>query len=104
MPITKSAKKALRQNLKRRSRNNHFKRLYREARKNFEDAIKNNDIARAKEIFVNTKKDGKTVSSWLQSLIDKLVKKNIIHKNNWNRKKARFANMIKKLELSLKSQ
>lgn len=103
MPITKSAKKALKQNLKKRSRNNHFKKLYREARKSFENAIKNNDISKAKEIFANTKKDGKTISSGLQSIIDKLVKKNIIHKNNWNRKKSKFANMIKKLELSLKS-
>lgn len=103
MPIIKSAKKALRQSEKRHSRNQHFKEIYKETRKIFETAIKNNDLEAAKKIFFNDKKDWKTVSSWLQSNIDKLVKKNIIHKNNGNRKKSKYAWMIKKLELSLKS-
>jgi ribosomal protein S20 len=42
-------------------------------------------------------KDWKTIKAWLQAIIDKLVKKNIIHKNNWSRKKARFVKMIKEL-------
>lgn len=103
MPIIKSAKKALKQSEKRHSRNEHFKEMYKESRKAFEAAIKSGDLEAAKKAFFNTKKDGKTVSSGLQSNIDKLVKKNIIHKNNGDRKKSKYAGMMKKLETSLKS-
>ncbi len=98
MPIIASAKKQLRQNHKRKARNDHFRALYREARVAFEAAIKAKDAKTAKELLVNKKdKDGKTVSSGLQSIIDKLVKKNIIHKNNGSRKKAKFVRMVKEL-------
>ncbi|MDD5770371.1 MAG: 30S ribosomal protein S20 [Candidatus Gracilibacteria bacterium] len=103
MPIIESAKKALRQSEKKHSRNEHFKDMYKETRKAFEIAIKNGDLETAKNVFFNTKKDGKTVSSGLQSNIDKLVKKNIIHRNNGDRKKSKYSLMIKKLETSLKS-
>lgn len=103
MPIIESAKKALRQSEKKHSRNEHFKDMYKETRKAFEIAIKNGDLETAKNVFFNTKKDWKTVSSGLQSNIDKLVKKNIIHRNNWDRKKSKYSLMIKKLETSLKS-
>lgn len=96
MPIIASAKKQLRQNVKRKARNDNFRELYREARVAFEKAIKENDVQKAKDIFLNQKdSDGKTKKSGLQSIIDKLVKKNIIHKNNWARKKAKFVRMLK---------
>lgn len=98
MPIIKSAKKQLKQSLKRKSRNDHYRALYRESRIAFENAIKTNDAKKAKEIYTNQKdKDWKTTKSGLQSIIDKLVKKNIIHPNNWARKKAKFIKMIKGL-------
>lgn len=103
MPIIKSAKKALKQSVKKHSRNEHFKNLYKETRKAFETAIKNNDLEAAQKVFFNKKEDGKTVSSGLQSNIDKLVKKNIIHKNNGDRKKSKYVSMMKKLETALKS-
>ena len=91
-------KKQLRQNHKKKARNDHFRALYREARIAFEAAIKNKDAKTAKALLVNKKdKDGKTVKSGLQSIIDKLVKKNIIHKNNAARKKANFVKMMKAL-------
>ncbi|MCP4524050.1 MAG: 30S ribosomal protein S20 [Candidatus Gracilibacteria bacterium] len=96
MPIIQSAKKQLKQNKRNKSRNDHFRSLYREARISFETAITANDAKAAQTVFLNTKdKDGKTVKSGLQSIIDKLVKKNIIHKNNGARKKARFVKMMK---------
>ncbi len=96
MPIIASAKKQLRQNHKNKARNDHFRALYREARLAFEKAIKDKDSKAAKAILLNTKdKDGKTTKAWLQAIVDKLVKKNIIHKNNGSRKKARFVKMIK---------
>lgn len=98
MPIIASAKKQLRQNKKRRARNDHFRDLYREARVAFEKAIKANDLDLAKNIYTNQKDaEGKTTKAGLQAIIDKLVKKNIIHKNNWARKKAKFVKMMKAL-------
>ena len=98
MPIIKSAKKQLRQNKKKKSRNDNFRNLYREARISFEKAIKEKDVKAAKEIFINKKdKQGKSTKAGLQSIIDKLVKKNIIHKNNGSRKKALFVKMIKEI-------
>lgn len=96
MPIIASAKKQLRQNHKKKARNNHFRALYREARVAFEKAIREKDAKLAATLIVNQKdKDGKTTKAWLQSIIDKLVKKNIIHKNNGARKKANFVKMLK---------
>lgn len=96
MPIIASAKKQLRQNKRKRARNDNYRELYREARIAFEKAIKENNVEAAKNIFLNQKDaDGKTKKAGLQSIIDKLVKKNIIHKNNWARKKARFVKMMK---------
>ncbi|MDD2871773.1 MAG: 30S ribosomal protein S20 [Candidatus Gracilibacteria bacterium] len=98
MPLIKSAKKQLKQSQKKKSRNDHYRALYRESRIAFENAIKAKDTVKAKEILVNKKdKDGKTVKAGLQSIIDKLVKKNIIHSNNGSRKKAKFVKMIKEL-------
>ncbi|EKE26059.1 MAG: hypothetical protein ACD_4C00457G0005 [uncultured bacterium (gcode 4)] len=88
MPNTTSAKKALRQNITARSRNKHFSALYKESVKNLEKAIKNNAIDEAKDLL-----------SKVYSSIDKLVKKNIIHANNWSRKKSKFAKFAKSLSL-----
>lgn len=99
MPIIQSAKKQLRQNKKKKARNDHFKALYTEARKAFEKAIKDGDTKAAKSILVNSKdKDWKTTKAGLQSIIDKLSKKNIIHKNNASRKKAKFVRILKASE------
>lgn len=96
MPLIKSAKKQLKQSQKKKARNDHYKALYREARVAFEIAIRNKDTETAKAILVNKKdKDGKNIKSGLQSIIDKLVKKNIIHPNNGSRKKAKFVKMVK---------
>jgi small subunit ribosomal protein S20 len=96
MPIIQSAKKQLRQNKRKKARNDHFRAAYREARIAFETAIKNNDVEAAKTVYLNQKdSDGKTQKAGLQSIIDKLVKKNIIHKNNGARKKAKFVKMMK---------
>lgn len=87
MPIIKSAKKALKQNKRNHSRNNRFRALYREARKAFEKAIDVKDVKTATSALIT-----------LQSNIDKLSKKNIIHKNNASRKVSKFARMLKTLE------
>lgn len=88
MPNTSSAKKALRQNDTKRSRNKHFSALYKEAVKNLEKAEKNSAI-----------KELPSLLSEVYSSIDKLVKKNIIHANNGSRKKSKFARLAKSLSL-----
>ena len=98
MPIIASAKKQLRQGQKRKKRNDNFRALYRESRVAFEKAIKAKDLDTAKSLYINQKdKDWKNTKAWLQSLVDKLVKKNIIHANNWARKKAKFVKMLKSI-------
>lgn len=99
MPIIASAKKALRQSKRKNARNTHFKKLYTEARVAFEKAIKAGDVKAAKAIYINqNNKEGHTSKSGLQSIIDKLVKKNIIHPNNGSRKKSKFVRMMKNLD------
>jgi len=73
--------------------------MYTEARVSFEKAIKAWDAKLAKEIYLNkVDENGNTKRSGLQSVIDKLVKKNIIHANNGSRKKSKFVRMLKQLE------
>lgn len=96
MPIIAGAKKALRQSVKNKAKNDYFRELYREKRVAFEKAVKENDGKTAKEIYQNKKdKDGKNISTWLQASIDKLAKKNIIKKQTAARKKAKYIKMIK---------
>lgn len=89
MPIIKSAKKALKQSIKKHSRNNAFRAGYRDARRTFEKAVEAKDVAASTEAL-----------KVLQSSIDKLSKKNIIHKNNASRKVSKFVKMFKTLETS----
>lgn len=96
MPIITWAKKALRQSQKKHDRNLYYKKLYTEARVAFEKAIKAWDASTAKSLYIN--KEGAGNVSGLQSLVDKLVKKNIIHANNGSRKKSKFVRMIKSVE------
>lgn len=100
MPIIKWAKKALKVSRKKQVRNNHIKSIYNELRRAFEKAIKAWEIEIANSVWFNKKEEGKNVKSGLQSTIDKLVKKNIIHKNNGSRKKAKFAKMLKEISIS----
>ena len=95
MPIIKWAKKALKVSRKKEIRNRRSKNAYSDLRVAFEKAIKEEDAKTAKAIWVNEKKAKKTVKSGLQSTIDKLVKKNILHPNNGARKKAKYSKMLK---------
>ena len=95
MPIIKWSKKALKVSRKKEIRNKRSKGAYTELRVAFEKAIKDEDAKTAMKIWVNEKKAKKTVKSGLQSTIDKLVKKNILHPNNGARKKAKYSKMLK---------
>lgn len=83
MPITKSAKKALRQSLKRRAENlvykNKMKRLVKEMRK---------------LIFESKIDEAKKLIPLIYKAIDKAAKTNVIKKNTAGRKKSRIMKLI----------
>lgn len=83
----------MRQNAKRKARNDRYKDLYRETRVAFERLIKAWDAKKATEQLPK-----------LYSVIDTLQKKNLIHKNNAARKKSRFNRILKQIAPSAKKK
>lgn len=86
MPITRGAKKALRQSLKKRNFNR--------ARK---DGVSTAVKSLKKLIEDGKKKDAQKALSLVQKALDKAVKGKTITKNTASRKKSRLSKMIKKL-------
>ncbi len=86
MPITRGAKKALRQSLKKRNFNR--------ARK---DGVSTAVKSLKKLIEEGKKKDAQKALSLVQKSLDKAVKGKTITKNTASRKKSRLSKMIKKL-------
>ena len=84
MPITKSAKKALRQNKKRRQLNLRRLGVMRENIKKIKKLVEENKKEEAQKLLPQTYK-----------AIDKAAKRKIIKKNTAARKKSRIAKMIK---------
>ncbi|OGI69087.1 30S ribosomal protein S20 [Candidatus Nomurabacteria bacterium RIFCSPLOWO2_01_FULL_42_20] len=84
MPITSSAKKALRVSARRRVLNNRVKKHLKEIIKQVEKFAKEGKKDEAKKLL----------SSAYQA-IDKAAKKGIIKKNNAARKKSRLAKLLK---------
>ena len=89
MPVTKSAKKALRQSVERHARNTRGKALYKEVAKKFEGALASGDAAAASKLLPS-----------VYGAVDTLAKKNVIPPNNASRKKAKAAADLKKVALS----
>ena len=85
MPITKSAKKALKQQTRRGRENSKTRRAYKLAIKKFkkEPTLKNLSLAYSK--------------------IDRAAKKNVIHKNKAARLKAQLSKLTAKKKFSKKS-
>ncbi len=85
MPITKSAKKALRQNKKRRKRNLAYKNKIKDLTKKAKDLVSEGKQKQAKELLPQ-----------LYKAIDKAAKKGVIKKNTASRKKSRVTAFINK--------
>lgn len=83
MPITKSAKKAIRGSLRKKAVNDQSKRAMKEIIKKIEKSAKGDKAAASKML------------SSAFSIIDKAFKKGIIKKNNAARKKSRLAKITK---------
>jgi len=87
MPITKSAKKALRVSLR--------KRVYNIKRK---DAMKSAIITLRKLSLDKKKKEGEAFLSTVYKAIDKAAKRGVIKKNNAAHKKAQAARLVKNIQ------
>ncbi|MDO8264873.1 MAG: 30S ribosomal protein S20 [Candidatus Parcubacteria bacterium] len=85
MPITKSAKKALRQSLKRKAGNKVYK-----------EKIKS--LFKEAKILVSKKKidEAKKLLPQIYQALDKAAKVGVIKKNNASRRKMRFANLLQR--------
>lgn len=85
MPITKSAKKALRQNKKRAIRNVKKKRKIKDLIKEVKNLISQNKTEEAKKLLPQIYKS-----------LDKAAKTKVIKKNTASRKKSRITKLINK--------
>ncbi|MBP8618085.1 MAG: 30S ribosomal protein S20 [Parcubacteria group bacterium ADurb.Bin305] len=83
MPITTSAKKALKKNLAQRKINKEKKETIKKTKKEYLNLIKTGKIEEAKKILPN-----------LYQLVDKAAKTNLIKKNKASRLKSRWAQKI----------
>jgi small subunit ribosomal protein S20 len=84
MPITRSAKKALRQSIRRRDHNLNGKKKLTEALKGYKKLVAAGKKDEATKYLAN-----------IYKAADKLVKTGVIHKNRANRIKSRLAKKIK---------
>lgn len=85
MPITKTAKRALKKSLKRKERNILKKKTIKETKKKFLKLIAASNFEEAKKLL-----------NVLYKLIDKAAKTHLITKNKANRDKARLAKKLLK--------
>ncbi|MBD3208047.1 MAG: 30S ribosomal protein S20 [Candidatus Nealsonbacteria bacterium] len=85
MPITKAAKKALRQNEKRRKRNRKKRDKLNATIKEIEKMIEGGKLKEAKKLLPETYK-----------ALDKAAKSGLIKKNTADRKKSRLTKQINK--------
>jgi len=84
MPITKSAKKAVKKNIKRKKVNTRNFNLLKKAKKDFLKLIKEGKIEEARKM-----------APGLHKILDKAVKTNLIKKNKANREKSRLMKKLK---------
>lgn len=85
MPITDSAKKALKQSKKKQKLNKRYKKRMKKNIREIEDQIEEGELEKAKDKLPQAYK-----------AIDKAAKKNIIHENKADRKKSQLAQKVKK--------
>ena len=94
MPITNSAKKALRKSLKNRERNLARKRALAKALKTFERLIKATRLASGNARQEKTD-EAKKYFPQVQKALDKAAKQGIIKRNKAARNKSRLAKLLK---------
>jgi len=93
MPNTKSAKKRLRQNIKRRERNRYYVRRMKTEAKKVLEAVAQKDLERAREQL-------RVAMKW----IERAAARGAIHKNEAARRQSRVASAVAELEKELAGQ
>ena len=93
MPITKSAKKALRQSKKRRARNIRRKEAFKDIIKNIRNLT-----------LENKKKEAEKLLPKAYKALDKAAKTGVIKKNTADRKKSRLTKLVNKIDAKAPSQ
>jgi len=88
MPITNSAKKALRQNLKRRKINSVKKRKTKDLIKEARTLVLQNKIDEARKLLPK-----------IYKILDKMAKSGLIKKNTASRKKSRITALINRKQI-----
>jgi small subunit ribosomal protein S20 len=83
MPITKSAKKAIRVSARKKSYNDRHKKAIKEIMK------------KVAKLAKTDKKEAEKILSSAYKTIDKAAKRGVIKKNNASRKKSRLAKLLK---------
>lgn len=83
MPVTKTAKRALRVSINKKAINDRTKKVLKE------------EIKKVVKLAKDDKKAAKAELSKAYSVIDKAAKRGIIKKNNASRKKAQLSKMTK---------
>ena len=112
MPITKSAKKALRQSKRRKIRNVQRKEKIKSLLKEVKGLVSQKKIKEDKSSFpASLSRDessaiegARKLLPQVYELLDKAVKTGLIKKNTASRKKSRMARLINRIELGSKSQ
>lgn len=84
MPITKSAKKALRSSFRKKAQNDRNKKAMKESIKGIEKLVKEKKKEEAKKLLPKA-----------YSVIDKAAKKGVIKKNTAGRNKSRLSKITK---------
>ncbi|RUM91391.1 MAG: 30S ribosomal protein S20 [Thermovibrio sp.] len=90
MPNTKSAKKRLRQNIKRRERNRYYVRRMKTEAKKVLQAVEEKNLELAKEQL-------RTAMKW----IERAAARGAIHKNEAARRQSRISKAVAQLEKEL---
>jgi len=88
-PITKSAKKAWRQSLKRKARNLIYKTKIKKLIKEVRNLVSQKKVEEAKKLLPQVYK-----------ILDKAAKVRVIKKNTATRKKSRIARLVNRFKLS----
>ena len=86
MPITQSAKKAVRGSLRKKAFNDQKRRAMKEVIKKIEKLVKGNKP---------DKKEAEKMLAEAFSIIDKAAKTGVVKKNNAARKKSRLSRLVK---------
>ena len=85
MPVTRAAKKSLRQNKRRKERNLDYK-------KKIKDLVKKVQVL----VKENKKEEAQSLLSPIYKALDKAAKRGVIKKNTASRRKSRLTKMINK--------